>query len=275
MQVATTAMASAVLPTPPGPVSVVTGADAMLSVTLRSSVSRPINRRGRNTGGRAFGAFAGPASRLLTRRLSPIGRRHGKRRLTPVDRLRADKNDRFQKLREADTEIDSAYLDTAGDVLELAKDARSLLATYVQRTIGVAQGSRSGVQSAEAKRTEVQRSSSSGLPENLEHVRVAGWTTPQSSGGQARAPPDTTDTRVAVRINALDDDLVHPVVPEVVEIGEIRDLRREPRRRGVRPRSWSTEKSSSSTPAMPKRISPTWKSCRCEFCHPKAVCRTS
>jgi len=44
-------------------------------------------------------------------------------------RLRADKTDRFEKLREADTEIDTAYLDTAQDVLELARQAKSLLET--------------------------------------------------------------------------------------------------------------------------------------------------
>jgi hypothetical protein len=52
--VALSAMARAVLPTPPGPVSVVNGADAMLSETLQSSASRPINRRGRNTGRLGF-----------------------------------------------------------------------------------------------------------------------------------------------------------------------------------------------------------------------------
>ena len=42
-------------------------------------------------------------------------------------RTRDEKNDRFEKLRLADTETDSAYLDTAKDVLELAKEAKSLL----------------------------------------------------------------------------------------------------------------------------------------------------
>ena len=41
-------------------------------------------------------------------------------------RLRAEKDDRFAKLREADTETDSAYLVTAQRVLELARNARSL-----------------------------------------------------------------------------------------------------------------------------------------------------
>jgi DNA invertase Pin-like site-specific DNA recombinase len=46
---------------------------------------------------------------------------------TQVARVRESRRECFEKLREADTEIDTAYLDTARDVLELAKDARSLL----------------------------------------------------------------------------------------------------------------------------------------------------
>ncbi len=42
-------------------------------------------------------------------------------------RLRSDKQDRFEKLRDADGEIDASYLETAESVLELAKSARSLL----------------------------------------------------------------------------------------------------------------------------------------------------
>lgn len=42
-------------------------------------------------------------------------------------RLRADKAERFERLRAADTDTDSQYLVTARTVLELARDARSLL----------------------------------------------------------------------------------------------------------------------------------------------------
>lgn len=44
-------------------------------------------------------------------------------------RLRADKADRFERLRAADTDTDSQYLVTAKTVLELARDARSLMET--------------------------------------------------------------------------------------------------------------------------------------------------
>jgi len=40
-----------------------------------------------------------------------------------LSRLRTDKSDRFEKLRDADTESDTAYLDTARDVLELVTRA--------------------------------------------------------------------------------------------------------------------------------------------------------
>ena len=46
-----------------------------------------------------------------------------------VARVREARRDRFEKLRDADTESDTAYLDTARDVLELAKQAKSLLET--------------------------------------------------------------------------------------------------------------------------------------------------
>lgn len=64
---AATAIASPVLPTPPGPVSVVTDADAMLSVTSRISLSLPTSRRGRNGVGLDFGAFARACSKMLMR----------------------------------------------------------------------------------------------------------------------------------------------------------------------------------------------------------------
>ena len=41
--------------------------------------------------------------------------------------LRESRRAYFEKLRDADTETDASYLDTARDVLELAKDAKSLL----------------------------------------------------------------------------------------------------------------------------------------------------
>ena len=46
-----------------------------------------------------------------------------------VARVREARRDRFEKLRDADCGIDTAYLDTARDVLELAKQAKSLLET--------------------------------------------------------------------------------------------------------------------------------------------------
>lgn len=53
-QAAATVIASAVLPTPPGPSSVVTGAEVTLSLTSRISLSLPTSRRGRNTVGLEF-----------------------------------------------------------------------------------------------------------------------------------------------------------------------------------------------------------------------------
>ena len=44
-----------------------------------------------------------------------------------VARVRAARSECFEKLREADTQEDEKYLDTAREVLELAKDAKSLI----------------------------------------------------------------------------------------------------------------------------------------------------
>lgn len=66
-QAAAAVTASAVLPTPPGPSRVVTGAEVTLSMTSLISRSLPTSRRGRNTVGLRFGAFARAFSEMLTR----------------------------------------------------------------------------------------------------------------------------------------------------------------------------------------------------------------
>src|SRR5262249_7055255 len=70
-QAAATAIASAVLPTPPGPSRVVTGAEVTLSLTSRISLSLPTSCRGRKPAGPEFSASARACSDMLTRHYRP------------------------------------------------------------------------------------------------------------------------------------------------------------------------------------------------------------
>ena len=91
-QVAATAIASAVLPTPPGPSKVVTGADVTLSVTSRSSPSLPTSRRERKTVWLGCDPFGPACSEILTRQYRPRddARATRRRELTAVHRSRID-----------------------------------------------------------------------------------------------------------------------------------------------------------------------------------------